>query len=131
MPFRCFQCSVAAHCADLLVDVPVAVDAVLLYAAGSHPAELDGGGGGMGSGTATDVWHNQDGVRVTVATADGSAASTPFDISNFSISGSILHFGKVSKLQYSGGASLSLDSGSYVCSRPGTPLPRITSGTSL
>ena len=39
MPFRCFQCSVAAHCADLLVDVPVAVDAVLLYAAGSHPAE--------------------------------------------------------------------------------------------
>ena len=112
--------------------IPLFLSLILILSAGmtafaSGEGNLDGGGG-MGSGTATDVWHNQDGVRVTVATADGSAASTPFDISNFSISGSILHFGKVSKLQYSGGASLSLDSGSYVCSRPGTPLPRIISG---
>ena len=113
--------------------IPLFLSLILILSTGmtafaSGEGNLDGGGGGMGSGTATDVWHNQDGVRVTVATADGSAASTPFDISNFSISGSILHFGKVSKLQYSGGASLSLDSGSYVCSRPGTPLPRIISG---
>ena len=46
MPFRSvqysvfsFQRSAAAHGADLLVDVPVAVDGVLLDAAGSHPAE--------------------------------------------------------------------------------------------
>lgn len=46
-----------------------------------------GGGGGMGSGTATDVWHGQDGVRVTVVTTDGSVASTPFDLeSEFFIS---------------------------------------------
>lgn len=38
---------------------------------------IDGGGGGMGSGTKTDVWHSQDGVRVTVVTTSGSVASPP------------------------------------------------------
>nr|WP_300815383.1 hypothetical protein [uncultured Acetatifactor sp.] len=99
-----------------------------MTALASGEGNLDGGGGGMGSGTATDVWHNQDGVRVTVVTADGGTASTPFDLSNFNISGDILHFGKVSKLQYSGGTPLSLDAGAYVCSKPGTALPRIISG---
>ena len=112
---------------------PLFLSLILMLSAGitalaSGEGNIDGGGGGMGSGTATDVWRNQDGVRVTVVTADGSVVSTPFDLSNYSISGDILHFGKVSKLQYSGGASLSLDSGFYVCSRPGTSLPRIISG---
>lgn len=95
----------------------------------SGEGNIDGGGGGMGSGTATDVWHNQDGVRITVVTTDGGIASASFDLSNFNIPGSILHFGKVSKLQYSSGASLSLDAGSYDCSKPGAALPRIISGT--
>ena len=99
-----------------------------MTALASGEGNLDGGGGGMGSGTATDVWRNQDGVRITVVTADGGTASTPFDLSNFNISGDILHFGKVSKLQYSGGTPLSLDAGAYVCSKPGTALPRIISG---
>lgn len=112
---------------------PFLLSLVLMLSAGmtalaSGEGNIDGGGGSMGSGTATDVWHNQDGVRITVVTEDGGIASTPFDLSNFSISGDILHFGKVSKLQYSGGASLSLDAGSYGCSRPGTSLPRIISG---
>ena len=112
---------------------PFLLSLILMLSAGmtalaSGEGNIDGGGGGMGSGTATDVWHNQDGVRITVVTEDGGIASTPFDLSNFSISGDILHFGKVSKLQYSGGASLSLDSGSYGCSKPGTSLPRIISG---
>ena len=112
---------------------PLFLSLVLMLSAGvtalaSGEGNIDGGGGSMGSGTATDVWHNQDGVRITVVTEDGGIASTPFDLSNFSISGDILHFGKVSKLQYSGGASLSLDAGSYGCSRPGTSLPRIISG---
>lgn len=64
----------------------------------SGEGNIDGGGGGMGSGTATDVWHNQDGVRITVVTTDGGIASASFDLSNFNIPGSILHFGKVSKL---------------------------------
>lgn len=100
-----------------------------MTASASGDGNIDGGGGGMGSGTATDVWHNQDGVRITVVTTDGGIASASFDLSNFNIPGSILHFGKVSKLQYSGGSSLSLDSGPYDCSKPGAALPRIISGT--
>lgn len=100
-----------------------------MTASASGEGNIDGGGGGMGSGTATDVWHNQDGVRITVVTTDGGIASASFDLSNFNIPGSILHFGKVSKLQYSGGSSLSLDPGPYDCSKPGAALPRIISGT--
>lgn len=95
----------------------------------SGEGNIDGGGGGMGSGTATDVWHSQDGIRITVVTADGGIAAASFDLSNFNISGNILHFGKVSKLQYSGDAFLSLDAGSYDCSKPGIALPRIISGS--
>ena len=101
-----------------------------MTASASGEGNIDGGGGGMGSGTVTDVWHNQDGVRITVVTTDGGIAAASFDLSNFNISGNILHFGKVSKLQYSGGASLSLDAGSYDCSKPGIALPRIISGGS-
>ena len=95
----------------------------------SGEGNIDGGGGGMGSGTATDVWHGQDGVRVTVVTTDGSVASTPFDLSNANVANNVLNFGKVCKLQYSSGASLS-PNGSYSYSKPGVALPRIISGTS-
>ena len=90
---------------------------------------IDGGGGGMGSGTATDVWHSQDGVRVTVVTADGAVVSTPFDLSNYNIADNVLNFGKVCKLQYSSGTSLS-PNGHYSYSKPGITLPRIISGSS-
>ena len=90
---------------------------------------IDGGGGGMGSGTKTDVWHSQDGVRVTVVTTSGSVVSTPFDLTSSSIPNATINFGHVCKLQYTSGASLS-PGGSYTCSRPATPLPRIISGTS-
>lgn len=95
----------------------------------SGEGNIDGGGGGMGSGTATDVWHNQDGVRVTVVTADGSVVSTPFDLSNANVVNNVLNFGKVCKLQYSSGSSLS-PNGSYSYSKPGVALPRIISGGS-
>ena len=95
----------------------------------SGEGNIDGGGGGMGSGTATDVWHNQDGVRVTVVTADGSVVSTPFDLSNANVANNVLNFGKVCKLQYSSGSSLS-PNGSYSYSKPGVALPRIFSGGS-
>ena len=95
----------------------------------SGEGNIDGGGGGMGSGTATDVWHNQDGVRVTVVTADGSVVSTPFDLSNANVANNVLNFGKVCKLQYSSGSSLS-PNGSYSYSKPGVALPRIISGGS-
>lgn len=88
-----------------------------------------GGGGGMGNGTQTDVWRNQDGVRVTVVTTEGTVVSTPFDLTNSNISNGIIHFGKVCKPQYSAGTSL-FPNGSYSCSKPGIALPRIIGGGS-
>ena len=113
---------------------PLFLSLILMLSAGmtalaSGEGNLDGGGGGMGSGTATDVWHGQDGVRVTVVTADGSVVSTPFDLSNANVANNVLNFGKVCKLQYSSGSSLS-PNGSYSYSKPGTALPRIISGSS-
>lgn len=113
---------------------PLLLSVVLLLSAGttvfaSGEGNIDGGGGSMGSGTATDVWHNQDGVRVTVVTEDGSVVSTPFDLSNANVANNVLNFGKVCKLQYSSGSSLS-PNGSYSYSKPGTALPRIISGGS-
>lgn len=99
---------------------------ITVFAEGS--GNLDGGSGGMGQGTKTDVWHKQDGVRVTVTTTDGSVVSAPFDLSNSNIADNTANFGKVSKLQYSSGASLS-SSGPYSYSKPGIALPRIISGS--
>ena len=99
-----------------------------VYAAGD--GNIDGGGSGMGEGTDTDVWrNNMDGVRITVVTTDGTVASTPFDLTNFSIADNVIHFGKVSKLQYTAGTALSPGNGSYSCTKPGTSLPRIISGS--
>lgn len=89
---------------------------------------MDGGSGSMGSGSSTDKWSSQDGVRITVVTTDGSIAAPSFDLSNYNVAGSIIHFGTVSKLQYRSGSSLSPSGGSYVYSKPGTPMPRIVSG---
>ena len=101
---------------------------VTVYASGE--GNIDGGGGGMGEGTDTDVWrNNMDGIRITVVTTDGSVASTPFDLTNFSVADNVIHFGKVSKLQYTAGIALSPGNGSYSCSKPGTTLPRIISGS--
>lgn len=99
-----------------------------ITAAAEGSGNIDGGSGDMGQGTKTDVWHKQDGVRVTVATTDGSVVSAPFDLSNSNIADDTAIFGKVSKLQYSSGASLS-PGGSYSYSKPGIALPRIISGS--
>lgn len=94
----------------------------------SGEGNIDGGGGGMGQGTATDVWHSQDGVRITVVTESGAISSVPFDLSNFNIADSTINFGHVCKLQYTAGTALSPNA-HYSCSKPGTPLPRIISGS--
>ena len=77
------------------------------FAAGE--GNMDSGGGGMGQGTSTNSWTpGKDGVRITVVDAEtGAAVSTPMDYSNTVQSSSALHFGKVSKLQYLNGTSLS------------------------
>lgn len=86
----------------------------------------------MGQGTSANKWTpGNDGVRITVVDAEsGAAVSSPVDFSNRSQSGGALHFGKVSKLQYKAGTSLSLQSGvAYTCIKPATAMPTIVSST--
>ena len=97
------------------------------YAMGD--GNIDGGGGSFGTGSELNVWrNNQDGVRVTVVTTGGSFVATPIDLSNCSIASTVLNFGKVSKLQYTAGSSLSINA-SYTYSKPAVALPRIISGS--
>ena len=90
---------------------------------------IDGGGGGMGEGTSTNVWNpGNEGVRVTVVNAETHApVTTPIDLTNKKPASSIYHFGKKSKLQYSGGSALSAMQGGYTFKNPSQPLPRIIS----
>ena len=90
---------------------------------------IDGGGGGMGQGTSTNSWSpGNEGVRVTVVRAsDHAVVTTPFDFTNKAPSAGIYHFGKVSKLQYNNGASLSPVKGGYTYKNPGQTMPRIIS----
>lgn len=90
---------------------------------------IDGGGGGMGSGTSTNTWSpGNEGVRITVVRAsDYAVVTTPFDFTNKTPSAGIYHFGKVSKIQYNSGASLSPVQGGYVYKNPGQTMPRIIS----
>ena len=112
----------------LLLCITLALSAsITSFATGS--GNIDSGSGGMGEGTDTDVWrNNMDGVRITVVKTDGTIVSTPFDLTNFNVEDDTIHFGKVCKLEYTAGTSLSPGTGSYVCSKPGTALPRIISG---
>jgi hypothetical protein len=91
---------------------------------------IDGGGGGMGTGTSNNFWNpGNDGVRITVVAATtGAAASAPMDFSNRDQPGSISHFGKVNKLQYLAGTPLTLQSGAaYQCFKPAYSMPSIIS----
>jgi len=90
---------------------------------------IDGGGGGMGSGTSNNTWSGgNEGVRVTVVRAsDHAVVTTPFDFTNKTPSAGMYHFGKVSKLQYSNGAALRPVQGGYTFKNPGQTMPRIIS----
>lgn len=90
---------------------------------------IDGGGGGMGDATSHGSWNpGNEGVRVTVVRAnDHAVVTTPIDLTNKAPASSIYHFGKVSKLQYNGGASLSPVQGGYTCIVPPQTIPRVIS----
>lgn len=94
---------------------------------------MDSGGGGMGQGTSQNSWTpGYDGVRITVLNAEtGAAVSTPMDFCNQAPqSDSVLHFGKVSKMEYLNGAELQLQSGvPYSCINPANAMPTIVSST--
>lgn len=112
------------HKAILLLFTLMLLLSIGITASASGDGNIDGGGGGMGQGSSTDVWRNQDGVRVTVVTTDGTIVSTSFDLSNYNIANNILSFGAVCKLQYNSGTPLS-PNGFYSYSKPGIALPHI------
>lgn len=101
--------------------------AVPAFAVGD--GNIDGGGGGMGDGTSTNVWNTgNDGVRVTVVRAsDHAVVTTPIDFTNKKPNNVQMHFGKVSKLSYNGGMGLNPVTTKYPYVNPAQPIPRIIS----
>ena len=93
---------------------------------------VDGGGGGMGDGTSTDYWNTGDeGVRVTVVRVnDHAVVATPIDLTNKTAASTIIHFGKVSKIQYNNGRALSPVQGAYHYTNPSQSLPKIITTSS-
>ena len=93
---------------------------------------IDTGGGNTGTGSVGNKWNGgNDGIRVTVIRAiDRAVITRPIDITNVDTSNIRLHFGKVCKVSYNGGTSLTPHTETYICYKPIQPLPRIiSSGT--
>lgn len=113
---------------SLLLALVIAISAaVSAYATGD--GNFDGGGGSMGDGTKTNYWNpGMDGVRLSVVHADNRAViGSVVDWSNQKPNANIAHFGKVSKLSYNVGRTLSPAVGGYVCVQPTQKLPKIIS----
>ncbi len=93
---------------------------------------IDHGGGGMGNGTGENYWNPGDeGVRITVIrTSDRAVVTTPIDFTDKAPSSTTAHFGKVSKLQYNNGTSLTPHMNGYTYNTPGIAMPRIISSGS-
>lgn len=93
---------------------------------------MDGGGGGLEQGSSQNSWSpGNDGIRVTVVrAADRTPVTRPIDLTNKKPKISY-SFGKVSKIAYTNGQSLSPDTGAYEYVNPGQALPKIISSQSL
>lgn len=93
---------------------------------------IDGGGGGMGSGTSSNYWNpGDDGVRVTIIrSSDNTAVSGSVDFTNITPRKNPYHFGKYSKLAYRNGKVLTLEGAAFVSYKPQTAMPRIVSSGS-
>ena len=90
---------------------------------------IDNGGGDMGNGTSQNSWTpGNDGVRVTVIDSETQKpVGRIVDYTNKNPASSIIHFGKVSKIQYRNGTSLVPVVGGYYFKKPMNPLPLIIS----
>ncbi|WP_025845248.1 hypothetical protein [Paenibacillus ehimensis] len=97
------------------------------YAEGGGEGNIDNGGGGMGSGTGQNYWNtNDEGVRITVIRDhDRVPVTAPIDFTNRTPPKTIMHFGKVSKVQYTNGASLTPNTSVYTYVNPQKKLPFI------
>ena len=103
---------------------------IQVYAVGD--GNLDGGGGSMGQGTSQNSWSpGNEGVRVTVIRAESHDPVTrPIDLTN-KHPNITYSFGKVSKMSYTKGSALMIDTNPYEYVNPAQPLPRIISSKSL
>jgi len=90
---------------------------------------IDNGGGGMGSGTSQNKWTpGYDGVRITVIrSSDKSIISVPVDYTSKTLPRDIIHFGKVSKIQYQNRSQLAPSADIYSYKTPAGSMPRIIS----
>ncbi|QWU18350.1 hypothetical protein KP014_14135 [Paenibacillus sophorae] len=97
------------------------------YADGGGEGNIDTGGGGMGSGTGQNYWNtNDEGVRITIIRdRDRVPVTIPIDLTNKTPPSTLLHFGKISKLQYQNGASLTPMNKGYISVHPQKELPLI------
>jgi hypothetical protein len=116
----------------LFLSLALLVGTTMPAFAATGEGNIDGGGGNMGNGNSSSYWNpGMDGVRVTVINAESHAiVTTPVDLTNKSPSTGIIHFGKVCKLTYNSGRSLSPVVGGYSYRNPSQSLPRIISSGS-
>lgn len=98
-----------------------------VYADGD--GNIDHGGGGLGNGSDDNYWNAGDeGVRITVIrVSDHAIASASVDFTNRHPDDIEAHFGKVSKIAYTNGHSLTPSAQSYKYYNPAQPLPKIIS----
>ena len=96
-----------------------------IHASGPDP-NMSGGGDSTGSGSSGNIWHGDDGVRITVVkTSNNIPVSQPFDMTNYNESNVYYHFEKVCKLQYKNGISLKGTARNYTATNPSKALPTI------
>lgn len=90
---------------------------------------IDHGGGDIGNGTGESFWNPGDeGVRVTVIKAsDKTSVTVPIDFTNKEPNDIQAHFGKVSKVTYNNGRSLTPSQQIYAYNNPDVAIPKIIS----
>lgn len=93
---------------------------------------IETGGGGLGDGSTGNIWYGDSGVRVTIVNAESrTPVSSSVDLikpPEYVLAWNktnIYHFGKVCKLEYNAGASLSPVRGNYSYIVPSQTLPKI------
>lgn len=114
----------------LLVLLTMLLSPLTAFAEGDP--NIDNGGGDMGSGTGQNSWTpGRDGVRVTVIRdSDNQAVTSSIDFADGNTNDVNIHFGKVSKIQYRSGASLTPKQGGYHSLAPRNAMPVIISSQS-
>lgn len=90
----------------------------VVFADSGGDSNIDNGGGNLLDGSQGNFWNpGNDGVRVTIVDSEtGAVKSNSIDYSNTNVSDISFHFGKKCKIEYMGGASLSVSTENYSCS---------------